>query len=125
MPKPAVFVALFSLMVICQAAAEGLPVKEMAGRAQVVLRVKRLTPGEGSKYLWYQVQILKIFKNESRENLQEGQKLSIAAYSGKPGIPEGDCYVYLEPFDAHLWKLVGGEAKTGVSHAHSPAAPAN
>jgi hypothetical protein len=76
-----------------------------------------LSPGEGSKYWWYDVEVLKVLKNDSAESFTN--KLSVAAYGGKPGVPAGVSTIYLErynPTEKKYWKLVGGEASTGVSH---------
>jgi len=91
--------------------------EKLAAKAEVVLRVKRLSSGEGSKYLWYRVQVLDVLKNQSRETFTN--TLSVAAYSWKHGVPEGESTLYLErynPTNTTLWKLVGGDASTGVSH---------
>jgi hypothetical protein len=88
-----------------------------AARAEVVLRVKRLSAGTGSKYLWFPVEVIKVFKNTSGEGF-EG-RLSVAAYSVKDGVPEGESTLYLDRYDETekgLRKLVGGEATTGASH---------
>ena len=100
-------------------AAEKFVDDKLAGKAEVVLRVKRLTPGEGSKYLWYRVEVLEVLKNQSSETFTN--TLSVAAYSWKDGVPEGESTLYLERYnntDKWLWKLVGGEASTGVSHVN-------
>ena len=47
-------------------AVEKLMDDKLAVNAEVVLRVKRLTGGEGSKYWWFQVQVLQVLKNQSR-----------------------------------------------------------
>lgn len=102
-------------------AAENLVDDKLAAKAEVVLRVKRLTGGEGSKYWWYQVEVLQELKNLSGETFSN--MISIAAYSGKDGVPEGESTIYLErynPTAKELWKLVGGEASTGVSHVKKP-----
>jgi len=94
---------------------------QLAAKAEVVLRVKRLTPGEGSKYLWYRVKVLQVLKNQSNETFTN--TLSVAAYSWKDGVPEGESTLYLERYnktDKGLWKLLDGEASTGVSHARKP-----
>ena len=97
-------------------AAEKLMDDKLAAKAEVVLRVKRLGPGEGSKYLWYPVEVLQVLKNQSGEVLTN--KLSVAAYSWRAGVPEGESTVYLERYNTNrgIWKLVGGEASAGVSH---------
>jgi hypothetical protein len=108
-----VAVALFAM------GAERLIDDKLATKADVVLRVKRLTPGEGSKYLWYRVEVVQVLKNDSSEIFTNA--LSVAANSWKPGVPEGESTIYLERYNKTgkaLWKLVGGEASTGVSHAN-------
>jgi len=102
-------------------AAEKFVDDKLAAKALVVLRVKRLTPGEGSKYLWYRVKLLQVLKNQSSETFTN--TLSVAAYSWKDGVPEGESTLYLERYkktDKGLWKLVGGEASTGVRHVRKP-----
>lgn len=89
----------------------------LAKKATVVVRAKRLQCEGGDKYAWFEVQLLKVLKNDSQELL--GEKLRVAAYSTDPGIPGGESTLYLEkyhPEQRGLWKLVGGKAATGVSH---------
>lgn len=107
---------LFVGLLLTAVAAEKLMDDKLAVKAEVVLRVKRLGPGEGSKYLWYPVEVLQVLKNQSGEGFTN--RLSVAAYSWKSGVPEGESTVYLERFNTNrgIWKLVGGEASTGVSH---------
>jgi hypothetical protein len=114
--KPIAFVLLLILLLAAMAA-ENLMDDKLAAKAEVVLRVKRLGPGEGSKYLWYPVEVLQVLKNQSGEVFTN--TLSVAAYSWKAGVPEGESTVYLERYNTNrgIWKLVGGEASTGVSHA--------
>jgi len=86
-------------------------------KAEVVLRVKLLSSGEGSKYLWDKVEVLQVFKNKSGYAFR--RNLSVAHYSWKPGIPEGTCTVYLERYDPKrndLWKLLNGSGEEGISH---------
>lgn len=108
---------LFLGITIMALAVEVFMDDKLAGKAEVVLRVKRLTAGEGSKYLWYRVEVLQVLKNQSSETFTN--TLSVAAYSWKDGVPEGESTLYLERYNKTakgLWKLVGGEASTGVSH---------
>ena len=73
------------------------------------------------KYCWYRVQVLRVIKNKSEESFKS--PLSVAAYSWKAGVPEGESTLYLERYNETskgLWRLVGGEAATGVSHAKKP-----
>jgi hypothetical protein len=120
--KTTALILLMSWALAGCAPADDLLDSKLAGKAEVVLRVKRLSAGEGSQYLWYEVEILKVLKNASVESFDK--KLQIAAYSWKPGVPEGESTVYLERYnetDKGLWKLVGSEASTGVSHTKKPA----
>ncbi len=107
---------LFLSLLLAAAGCEKLMDDRLAAKAEVVLRVKRLGPGEGSKYLWYPVEVLQVLKNRSGEAFTN--TLSIAAYSWKAGVPEGESTVYLEHYNTNrgIWRLVGGEASTGVSH---------
>jgi hypothetical protein len=89
-----------------------------ADKAQVVLRVRSLGPGVADKYAWVRVQVLSVI-TDTTDSTFAGE-LQIAYYSGEPGIPDGECTVYLEAYsDApdHPWKLLGGSGKQGVSHA--------
>jgi hypothetical protein len=63
------------------------------------------------------VEVLEVLKNQSSETFTN--TLSVAAYSWNDGVPQGESTIYLERYnntDKRLWKLVGGEASTGVSH---------
>jgi hypothetical protein len=89
-----------------------------ADKAPVVLRVRSLGPGVADKYAWVRVQVVSVLKNTTES--QFAGEMQIAYYSGQPGIPEGECTVYLEAYsDAadHPWKLLGGSGVQGVSHA--------
>jgi hypothetical protein len=107
---------LFLGLLLTAVAAEKLMDEKLAAKAEVVLRVKRLGPGEGSKYLWYPVEVLQVLKNQSGEAFTNA--LSLAAYSWKAGVPKGESTVYLERYNTNrgIWKLVGGDASTGGSH---------
>ncbi len=94
---------------------------KLASNAEVVLRVNRITGGEGSKYLWFQAEVLHTLKNRSGEAFPK--MITIAADSGQDGVPDGESTVYLErynPAAKGLWKLVGGKAATGLSHERNP-----
>jgi hypothetical protein len=102
-------------------AADKLMGDKLAVKAEVVLRAKRLSVEGGDKYAWYRVEILRVLKNVASEKLTN--TLSVAAYSWKEGVPEGESTLYLERYNGtgnELWKLVGGEAATGVSHKSKP-----
>ena len=86
-------------------------------KAEVVLRVKLISSGEGSKYLWDKVEVLQVIKNKSGRAF--GKTLSVAHYSWKRGIPEGTCTIYLERYNRprnDLWKLLNGSGDEGISH---------
>lgn len=92
-----------------------------ATKAEVVLRVRRSSSEGADKYAWFGVEILKVLKNESGEAF--GKELKVAAYGGKPGVPDGESTIYLERYnkiEKKLWMLCGGEAGTGVSHFKTP-----
>ena len=86
-------------------------------KAEVVLRVKLRSSGEGSKYLWDKVEVLQVVKNKSGYAFRKN--LSVAHYSWKLGIPEGTCTIYLERYNPkrnNLWKLLNGSGEDGISH---------
>ena len=106
-----VSVAAFAL------AASKLVDDTLAANAEVVLRAKRIAVEGGDKYTWFRVQVLEVLKNKSGR--QFTNQFSVAAYSWKSGVPEGESTLYLERYntnDTVLWKLLVGEASTGVSH---------
>jgi hypothetical protein len=98
-------------------AANKLMDDKMADKAEVVLRAKLLSSGSAEKYTWFRVRILQVLKNES--GVKFTNEMSVAAYSWKSGVPAGQSTLYLERYNSTntgLWKLVGSEASTGVSH---------
>jgi hypothetical protein len=93
----------------------------LAESVPVVLRVRRISEGEGSKYLWPQVELVTVIKNGSRHTFPK--HFEVAHYSWEPGIPPGTSTLYLERYNPHrndLWRLLGGSATTGVSHNARP-----
>ena len=112
---------LFVAITTLAFAADKLMDDKLAAKAEVVLRVKRLSVEGADKYAWYRVEVLQVLKNLSSESFTNS--LSVAAYSWKDGVPDGECTIYLERYnqtDTRFWKLVGGEASTGVSHVRKP-----
>src|SRR5258705_6746415 len=111
-------VILSLLLTVNSQAADSSPVDpNKVQKAEVVLRVKLLSSGEGSKYLWDKVEVLQVVKNKS--GYAFGKNLSVAHYSWKPGIAEGTCTIYLERYSPKrnsLWKLLNGSGEDGVSH---------
>jgi hypothetical protein len=99
---------------------DGLPMNVDPGRfhkATAVLRVKLQKSLGADKYAWYRVKVLKVLKNDSKQ--QFGEALDVAALSTSPGVSAQECTVYLEPYNNeknHPWKLLGGGADQGVSH---------
>ena len=88
---------------------------QKAARAVAVLRVKFVAALGGNKYAWDRVEVLEVMKNDS------GHKfvgvIDIAHYSWEPGIPEGECIIYIVPYSPtglDLWKLLDGTGKQGV-----------
>ncbi|HSI62613.1 MAG TPA: hypothetical protein VLE43_05825 [Candidatus Saccharimonadia bacterium] len=94
---------------------------KLASNAEVVLRVRLLDEGESNKYQWNKVEVLRVLKNASHDKIPH--TLEVAAYSWKEGVPSGESTIYLEQYHETkrgLWKLVGGDAVTGVSHVKKP-----
>ncbi len=90
-------------------------------RVPVVVRVRLITEGAGSKYLWAQVELVAVFKNESKHTF--AKRFSVAHYSTEPGIPQGVSTLYLERYNPQrdaLWKLLDGSGTSGVSHTTEP-----
>ncbi len=90
---------------------------EKAALVTVVLRVRFIADEGGNKYGWDKVELIGVLKNES--GYQFPKEFDLAHYSGEPGIPKGESTVYLERYndtDPHLWKLLNGTGKDGVSH---------
>lgn len=92
--------------------------EKLAAKAEVVVRAKLLSSEGADKYARFRVRVLQVFKSPAGTKLTN--ELSVAAYSWKAGVPTGESTLYLERYnqqtDTGLWKLVGGEAATGVSH---------
>lgn len=99
-------------------AADKLMDDKLAAKAEVVVRAKLLSSDGADKYARFRVRVLQVFKSPPGAKLTN--ELSVAAYSWKAGVPDGEFTLYLERYGNEatngLWKLVGGEASTGVSH---------
>ena len=103
----------FSLALVAAAAATNdVVTAKLAEKAELVIRGKRLTAGEGVKYVSYQVQVIQVLKNTS--DAQVDHELHVTAYYGQ-GPPEGESAFYLQRY-AKNWKLVGFRASEGISH---------
>ena len=65
-----------------------------------------------------EISVVAVLKNESHHTF--AGSLEVGHYGWEPGVPPGESTVYLEPYaagDENRWKLLGGSAKEGVSHA--------
>ncbi len=101
--------------------------EKLAQNAVAVVRVKLIVANTGSQYSpfrVYSVHTIRILKNESHEVFQD---LLVRAFKDKPGVPAGECTIYLQKYDpvkrelsndkdGGLWILVGGDANEGVSN---------
>jgi hypothetical protein len=93
---------------------------ELAARVPVVLRVKYVKLIGGQKYSWDEVSVQSTLKNQSSRSFTGA--MEIGHYDWEAGVPNGESTVYLEPYaegDESRWKLLGGSAKEGVSHAEA------
>lgn len=90
----------------------------LAKKAAVVLRIEcNKAVDLCDKYCVQQVKIIKVLKNETNYSVPD--IIRVAYYSWEKGIPMGISTIYVEkygPAGSNLWKLIGGKAKTGVSH---------
>ena len=94
----------------------------LARNATAVLRVECSKDVDlCDKYCVQEVKVVKVLKNKSSYSFSE--PIRVAYYSWEKGIPRGTSTIYVEkygPTESNLWMLIGGKAKTGVSH-HNPA----
>jgi hypothetical protein len=112
-------------------AADGLFDDKLAKDAVAVLRVERYLESSigGSPFTRYDVHVVRVFKNESSENLNHD--FGVHVLKGMEGVPTGECTIYIGRYDAAnrrfdktngtIWMLVGGSATNGVSHIGSKA----
>lgn len=100
-------------------APESLVDPERAARADVVVRVERLSSGSGSKYVTPRVRVLKVLKNAVGADIPS--ELEVAHYSWLAPLPAGVSTIYLEPYGegSDLLKLLDFSTVVGVSHAAS------
>ncbi len=90
---------------------------QRADKVPVVLRVRLLRQEGSDKIGWDEVKLIGVIKNASSFTFPE--TFEIAHYSGEPGVPEGECTVYLERYNQAseaLWRLLDGSGRQGVSH---------
>ncbi len=91
---------------------------QRVSRAPVVLRARFIRLIGGQKYVFDEIVVVAVLKNQSHRKFSGS--LEVAHYGWEPGVPPGESTVYLEPYvvgDESRWKLLGGSAKEGVSHA--------
>lgn len=95
-----------------------------AEKADAVLRVKKTKDLGGSKYIHCTLKVLQVYKNKTGKELN-GKEIKVAYYSMGAGIPEGECTVYILPYNPsnptakNLWRLVetiGAQKEPGFSH---------
>ena len=90
----------------------------LAKKAKVVLRVECSKDVDlCDKYCVQEVKVLKVLKNETKYT--PTGTIRVSYYSWEKGIPKGISTIYVEKYGSdksNLWKLIGGKAKTGVSH---------
>ncbi|MFA6281952.1 MAG: hypothetical protein WCY05_05595 [Candidatus Omnitrophota bacterium] len=90
----------------------------LAKNAQVVLRVECTKDIDlCDKFCVQEVKVLKVLKNETKYTFPDSIRVSY--YSWEKGVPKGISTIYVEKYaseKSNLWKLIGGKAKTGVSH---------
>ena len=115
---------LFSVLVSASLRVQPWPADpERAKRVPVVLRVRLIHQGEGSKYLWPEVELVDIIKNASSYTFPKRFEVAILSHEGGGKIPDGTSTVYLERYSevpGSEWRLLGGTAKTGVSDIVAP-----
>ncbi len=116
-------------------AEERLVDEGLAKNAVAVLRVHLLFSSQSavpSGFMKYLVRVHKVYKNTSDQHLYHD--FEIYAFAERPGVPKGECTVYLEGYDLvkkqltndmrrSKWILVGGDATNGVSHVTSSISP--
>ena len=117
--KSILLATLLGLAVVACGATDDVLNTNLAQKAELVVRAKTLYAPKETAYLWYEVEVLKVIKDES--GVKVGAKLQVAAR--RPGLPEGESTLYLERYDKihpgtpkGRWRLVGGDAATGASH---------
>ena len=82
---------------------------EKAEQAKVVLRIRLIEAGEGSKYLWPKVEIIDVIKNETDAEFKGD--IRVGHYSFGAGLPPGVSTIYLTSYnpsssEENLWRLI-------------------
>ena len=117
--KSTIIVLLLSFTCLASAAPDRPINVELAKRALVVMRAKKLSELPGTeKYRWYEVEVIEVFENRAEQMFLD-DPIKVAVLKPSKGIPDGVSTLYLERYgksDKVLWILVGGGAATGISH---------
>ena len=91
----------------------------LAKNAKVVLRVECTKDIDlCDKYCVQEVKVIKVLKNDGNYTFPEIIRVSYLSW--EKGVPKGVSTIYIEKYGqekSNLWKLIGGKAKTGVSHS--------
>ena len=91
----------------------------LAKNAKVVLRVECSKDVDlCDKYCVQEVTVIKVLKNETSYSFSGPIRVSYLSWES--GVPKGISTIYVEKYGqekSNLWKLIGGKAKTGVSHS--------
>ena len=97
----------------------------LASNAMAVLRVRLLFSYTlDTNYTWYSAHTIQVYKNDSDKRIAD---LEIGSFKGRPGVPYGDCTVYLVPYNMAKrefvninqgghWFLTEGGSTNSVSH---------
>ena len=96
--------------------------RKLFDQATVVMRAEVLDDGEGSKYVWPEIRVIKVFKRSKA--VQFDKKMKIAHY-GWTDLPLGICTLYLVRYNPghpeYGWKLLeseGNKSKTPSGYSH-------
>ena len=92
--------------------------RRLAEDIPLVLRVQVNHQGNGSKYHWREVDVLRVIKNSPK--IQISKSMNIASSNLGSGLPNGVCTVYLVPYNnatpEHGWKLYKDGETAGFTH---------
>lgn len=84
----------------------------MFARAALVIRARRLEPGEGSKIKSCWVAVERVLKNTSQAVIPGELNVGYVRSS----VPEGHCTLYLQPWGEGGWRLVDTTTDPAISH---------
>jgi hypothetical protein len=128
----AILTVLFCVVIQLAKAEDSLMDANLAQNAVAVVRVKLGYAFDGvpnSPFRLYDIHNIRTLKNDSHEVFCD---LLVRAFKDKPGVPEGECTIYLQRYDPIAkklsddkdhgnWILVGGDATQGVSNVDTGA----